>query len=926
MMPGLAISLLLLATCAMSQIMLFFVSPVCSWLPSQSAETQFVQKTNKFWEFEEQRNTWVEISLPYDLISCVDDNCSKAASIVDMDQKQAGLESEDEEEEHDAALPLRRRISLTRMSEASVWVTGQSGSIFERFWNGVKWLIAPHELPGPTARAISVFIVNQTILALSEAGQLYQLQLNENSQPIWIQFMFESKESGRTEEESSSNVQIKSGVVSHDGERLYLSTVTGALLEISQFHPLRWENHSRPQGGDNSAIADTGAIKPGIVFTISSSGNLYEFDKRSKPSWKKHIWSDSSVNQTSLEPTGGCALHGLAGAHSSSLFLLTKDGLLVERRLHKRKWKWEVHGAPKGHHLSAFTNVQQNGLNEKSSSSLFVTTTTGFVFEYQLSRHPGGSNWHRREGTWENHMHPKDAKIARGVSGIEIQSGRIMFALDDGRLGELHLPGHGGEASGPTQSSSLRRRTSSHKYEWSLLDSPETEGWNAEYCTDERGPSNCMLGTKDNDLSIAAPARRRKVEEHQQYIPLPLSKHKASPTESSNFLTRSIDKNFRMRVMYPDRSFFLITETGLAFEYLYTDSVWIWLRHEHSAAIRGAVGSYNGSLFLVDENGNLLIRERSANELSWINCTAMRKGRQVVTGPPWDGTIGRAYRATIEDSLFFVSKKGRLLQFMVSLRKFQWKDCYSPPDTTIAFIVDQEIFRKNIIFVVGHNGGLYQYNRITELWHKHYQSPHLVLSGAPGTAIRPSELALAGSIFMISEAGGLVEYHWDSLDGWVWVEHGIPYRDVLLVGAPGPCFDGTQLFLIGSDGQVYRRHSDQKTWKWTCHGYPYHEHSVSEDRRSKVDANCAIHEEKNNLHYSHIHNRNCNEKVAPIRPMPFSEDSVIFELQDGRLAELRRSLRRTEVATEEEEGWEWVRIIGTPSSSCLTDYWTTMAS
>lgn len=42
--------------------------------------------------------------------------------------------------------------------------------------------------------------------------------MNENSQPIWIEFMFASLESGRTEEELSSNVQIKSGVVSHDGE------------------------------------------------------------------------------------------------------------------------------------------------------------------------------------------------------------------------------------------------------------------------------------------------------------------------------------------------------------------------------------------------------------------------------------------------------------------------------------------------------------------------------------------------------------------------------------------------------------------------------------------------------------------------------------------------------------------------------------
>lgn len=298
MPPGLAISPLLLATCVMPQMMLCFVSPVHSWCPRPS-ETKFVQRTNKFWEFEEQRNTWVEISLPYDLISCVDDNCSKVASIVDMDQKQAGLASQDKQqdkqEDHDAALPLRRRISLTRMSEASVWVTGQSGSIFERFWNGVKWVIAPHELPSPTSRATSVFIVNQTILALSEAGQLYQVLFHAPPETLfvlsilfykpypvnfhssrdfscnWMRILSRFGSSlclrlKKVEELKRSQVQMfRSSLVLYPmmeskniyaffsnynlcGDtfsclyfrRLYLSTVTGTLLEISEFHPLRY--------------------------------------------------------------------------------------------------------------------------------------------------------------------------------------------------------------------------------------------------------------------------------------------------------------------------------------------------------------------------------------------------------------------------------------------------------------------------------------------------------------------------------------------------------------------------------------------------------------------------------------------------------------------------------------------------------------
>lgn len=157
----------------------------------------------------------------------------------------------------------------------------------------------------------------------------------------------------------------------------------------------------------------------------------------------------------------------------------------------------------------------------------------------------------------------------------------------------------------------------------------------------------------------------------------------------------------------------------------------------------------------------------------------------------------------------------------VALRKFKWKDCKNPPGTKVASIVDQEGFRENVVFVVGRNGRLYQYNKATQLWHEHYQSQHLVLSTSPGTATRSLTESLKGSLFMISEDGGLVEYRWSSTDGWNWIEHGTPLTSVALVGAPGPCFGGTQLFLIGSNGNVYLRYLDQEEWKWRHCGFPF---------------------------------------------------------------------------------------------------------
>lgn len=371
-----------------------------SWCPHQfvhQMNRQFQQKTDQFYEFHEESNSWVEVKLPFDLVSCVDDACNKVGSIY---QTKKNDEAESKKEQHgsnlkekksmkrkdfDVVLPVRKRISLTKMSDASIWVTGESGAIYERFWNGVQWVIAPHGLPVSAGHAISVIIINQTILTISEEGKLYQMRLDENSQPIWVEFRPIFYHGTYEEPELSSEIQIKSGVVSNDGMRVYFCTKSGSLLELVGVEPLSWENHGRPPGADVAAIADAAAIRTEVVYTISSAGDLYEYDKNSKPSWKKHIRKKGTAEDSSLIPSHGCTLHGLNGDHSVSLFLLTKGGKLIERRLHLRKWKWITHGSPEDHQLTSITPVLQDEINERLSS-LFATTSAGFVFEYRLSK------------------------------------------------------------------------------------------------------------------------------------------------------------------------------------------------------------------------------------------------------------------------------------------------------------------------------------------------------------------------------------------------------------------------------------------------------------------------------------------------------------------------------------------------------------
>lgn len=141
--------------------------------------------------------------------------------------------------------------------------------------------------------------------------------------------------------------------------------------------------------------------------------------------------------------------------------------------------------------------------------------------------------------------------------------------------------------------------------------------------------------------------------------------------------------------------------------------------------------------------------------------------------------------------------------------------------------------------------------------------------------MRLSSLSLQGSLFMLSEDGGLVEYQWNPLsNGWNWIEHGTPDPSVILVGSPGPCFKGAHLFLIGSDGKVYLRFLDNGTWKWRGCGFPYIESKVKENEEHVSDP----HDRTETCSYDDLaarleiieqnlqaSNKNCDSKVCVYR-------------------------------------------------------------
>ncbi|KAL2645054.1 hypothetical protein R1flu_012641 [Riccia fluitans] len=951
--------------------------------PAAAAASAFVQHSNKFWAYDRVSKSWTETD-----VSCLFSNGSwwHSCSIgrktkpsadqpleftsKDVASKQVNSEGEPsvaEKVEASEELSSLMRISMVRFSEVSLWITGQSGAIYERFWNGVQWVVIPHDLPAFAGHATSVLSVNRTMITMSESGVLYQLQIDGSGQLLWVNcgpwLPANIQDSGV----SSSNVSlVKSGLVSADNSAVYFATSDGSLTELQTLHPMKWVNHHHPRGGDIAAIADAGTLRSGITFTVSTSGDLYEYDSRARPAWKKHVRKGSVIEDLCLAPTVGVAVHGLAGAASASLFLMTKDGFLVERRFQQSKWRWILHPVPdEDDPLSRSLGPQLMEAEPNSARgilSLFLTSENGVLWEYKLAK--GNSRTAPESGVWLDHGHPSQTPIVKSVPGVSLSPGRIFFSLVDGRIGELHAPGLGGGNVGPVgvrDRKQLQVGGTTTTYTWSILEAPETEGGNAEFCTSVRGPANCLEGIKDSQSGWQPPVSSTDLSQRKRTgfkgrtwrrgggaaggsmsgrADAAAAVVKDSDLINVDFssLPRaapwngSVESQFMLRTMQAEKSIFFVGRDGTAFERFLSGEAWLWLKHEHSLSLLGIVGIYSGGVFVVDVERNLFLRERIGNVLHWLNCTEMSGGRKVVSGPPWDrGLLGEAHAATIEDALFMVDEAGNLMEFLVALRQFAWRDCGHPPGTTVAAILDQEALRYRVVFVVGVNGRLYHFNRVTRQWISHHQPQNVVLSPITGSVARPNIQSTRGSLFMRSEDGGLVEFHWDTFEGWKWTDHGFPEHGITLSTSPGPNIGNKRLFVVGSDGKLYSRFWDETSWAWFGHGHPKPETVLQAERnirnmiidpdqsgiqRVVSDETDSVNPVYSNLKFGVMDvyisfNGECNLEVASIRPVSLSSSVVMVVLHDGRVASLK----------SEDGNWKWVSVHDTPTSTCQSSYW-----
>ncbi|KAK3280308.1 hypothetical protein CYMTET_11847, partial [Cymbomonas tetramitiformis] len=401
--------------------------------------------------------------------------------------------------------------AVMRFSDVSLWIIGPSGSVFERFWNGMHWVYIPHTMPNEADSAVSLHYLNHTIIVVSKQGNLYHRLMNDRDRKLlW-------RDCG-----PQTPIKLRgAGAASVPRQSFFITTLSGHLWELQSLRPLKWMNHQHPAGVTLAEVVDTGSVQPNLVFAVGTDGELYEYEPPTESSqakklrWKHHgrgggtsasIDSPIAANAASAVRVGKSDGTSLAGC---SLFLRMENGRgLYERRFDKGRWRWHVHQAPKGILLTGPTQaVSAPDVHHGASVSISGITTSGstpppivvlafttshrmITLAYRVDRNGG-------EWIWQDPVSVAGMDV-RPVSPMFVgRPSRQVFMLNDGRLADRSLR----SSSGSDEKTSGKRRrstadASTGSYEgWIVYEVPESEGGNAEYCTVAEGPGNCLEGT-----------------------------------------------------------------------------------------------------------------------------------------------------------------------------------------------------------------------------------------------------------------------------------------------------------------------------------------------------------------------------------------------------------------------------------------------
>ena len=213
-----------------------------------------------------------------------------------------------------------------------------------------------------------------------------------------------------------------------------------------------------------------------------------------------------------------------------------------------------------------------------------------------------------------------------------------------------------------------------------------------------------------------------------------------------------------------------------------------------TAGISEAAGMGPGQFFLI-HHGSLVERVRTGSSWAWIQHGRPDNVRFTILFAPGGMMDG--------DSVFAIDSHGRLWRH--DLISETWIDHGRPDGKPIESGLST-IYKGRFLFVI-RGGRLWEHDILTRTWKKHPRACTVGLWTAP--------LILNDyHIFCLGKNNKLYEY-WLTNDGWQWVSHKNPGKDITAIGAPMH----HRIFCAVEGGSLVERYWSAETgWQWHNHG------------------------------------------------------------------------------------------------------------
>jgi len=279
--------------------------------------------------------------------------------------------------------------------------------------------------------------------------------------------------------------------------------------------------------------------------------------------------------------------------------------------------------------------------------------------------------------------------------------------------------------------------------------------------------------------------------------------------------------------------------TGKIFELFHNGLKQVYVLHHHNSAARRFYNpvSYKLTFFAVTDQGKVEHRHRAQEgSLQWMDRSRSTAARVV----PYGSAISP------EGFFYGADSDGLLWEGVFGVKENVWRSISVVGGAKVKVIADARNLLAGSLFIITQKGALLEYRAHRNSWLSHGTWGNTKLSPLPASALR--DLASVGSLFLRAENGEIVERWYDGQHRtWRWVGHGSPSAGYI-ISAPSMTINRQSFLVVASNGAAFER-TWNNGWKWKGHGAPR------------------------------------NTRIGRARPVVMHSHRVFFMLQDAKLAE-----------------------------------------